>query len=308
MKTYYDFIKDTRRLVESAKKIATGKGAAFGGAKLADMKNVLRADNAQKKELAAKLKKIGLTPRAVIFAPHPDDECMMSLPLRAMNECGFEIVDAAVTLGSNKQRQQPRKRELREAMEYLGWKMNVFGFEHINPQTRKADKKFWGECVGKIAAFILEKKPAVIFTPHRRDWNKTHIGTSLLVWDALALVGDKWSGVVVETELWQAMETPNMLSEVSPEILAAMTGALSCHTKEVERNPYHLNLVSYMTDNVRRGAELVGGQGGGAPNFAFGQIYRVLVKKGKGWRSAFKSLILPADKSVAEILEKLLWK
>ena len=291
MKTYYDFIKDTRRLVESAKKIATGKGAAFGGAKLADMKNVLRADSAQKKELAAKLKKIELTPRAVIFAPHPDDECMMSLPLRAMNECGFEIVDAAVTLGSNKQRQQPRKRELREAMEYLGWKMNVFGFEHINPQTRKADKK-----------------PAVIFTPHRRDWNKTHIGTSLLVWDALALVGDKWSGVVVETELWQAMETPNMLSEVSPEILAAMTGALSCHTKEVERNPYHLNLVSYMTDNVRRGAELVGGQGGGAPNFAFGQIYRVLVKKGKGWRSAFKSLILPADKSVAEILEKLLWK
>lgn len=308
MKTYYDFIKDTRRLVESAKKITTGKNAAFGGGKLADAENVLHIGGAQKKELFAKLKKIGLAPRAVIFAPHPDDECMMSLPVRVMNECGFEIIDAAVTLGSNMQRRQPRKRELRDAMDYLGWKMNVFGFERINPQTRRTDKKFWGECAGKIASFILEKKPAVIFAPHSRDWNKTHIGTSLLVKDALALVGGKWNGVVVETELWQAMETPNMLSEVSPEILAAMTGALSCHTKEVERNPYHLNLVSYMTDNVRRGAEIVGGQGGDAPNFAFGQIYRVLVKKGSGWKSAFKSLILPADKSVAEVLEKLIWK
>ncbi len=30
-----------------------------------------------------------------------------------------------------------------------------------------------------------------------------------------------------------------------------------------------------MMDNVRRGAELVGGQGGAAPRFAFATLYRV---------------------------------
>ncbi len=111
----------------------------------------------------------------------------------------------------------------------------------------------------------------------------------------------------IQTELWQAMENPNLLAEVSPEILAAMTGALSCHTKEVERNPYHLNLVSYFTDNVRRGAEIVGGQGGDAPKFAFGQNYRVLARRGAAWRPAFASKILTAGESVSTLLEQL-WK
>ena len=32
---------------------------------------------------------------------------------------------------------------------------------------------------------------------------------------------------------------------------------------------------AWMIDNVRRGAELVGGQGGAAPRFAFATLYRL---------------------------------
>jgi hypothetical protein len=48
-----------------------------------------------------------------------------------------------------------------------------------------------------------------------------------------------------------------------------------CHAGEVRRNPYHARLPAWMLDNVRRGAELVGGRGAKAPDFTFATIYRL---------------------------------
>ena len=49
-------------------------------------------------------------PVTLIFSPHPDDECIIGgLPLRLMREAGVRVVNVAVTLGSNKERQQPRQ-------------------------------------------------------------------------------------------------------------------------------------------------------------------------------------------------------
>ena len=47
------------------------------------------------------------------------------------------------------------------------------------------------------------------------------------------------------------------------------------HVGEVRRNPYHLLVPPWMQDNVRRGGELVGGQGGAAPDFFFCTLYRL---------------------------------
>ena len=60
------------------------------------------------------------------------------------------------------------------------------------------------------------------------------------------------------------MATPNLMVESSPEDLADMMAALSFHVGEVQRNPYHLLVPAWMQDNVRRGGEVVGGQGGAA--------------------------------------------
>lgn len=71
------------------------------------------------------------------------------------------------------------------------------------------------------------------------------------------------------------MTNPNLLVELNVDDVASLITALACHTGEVRRNAYHARLPAWMIDNVRRGAELVGGRGGTAPDFTFGVIYRV---------------------------------
>ena len=54
-----------------------------------------------------------------------------------------------------------------------------------------------------------------------------------------------------------------------------MMAATTFHVGEVQRNPYHLLLPAWLMDNVRRGAEVAGGQGGTAPDFSFAALYRL---------------------------------
>jgi hypothetical protein len=63
--------------------------------------------------------------------------------------------------------------------------------------------------------------------------------------------------------------------ESNVDDVADLLAALSVHVGEVRRNPYHLRMPAWLQDNVRRGAELVGGQGGQAPDFTFATLYRL---------------------------------
>jgi hypothetical protein len=70
----------------------------------------------------------------------------------------------------------------------------------------------------------------------------------------------------------------------------------------VERNPYHLLLPAWMMDNVRRGGEVAGGQGGAAPDFAFAALYRI--RKWKGGESVrfFEGgKKVPCSKNISEL-------
>ena len=45
-------------------------------------------------------------PNALIFSPHPDDECIIGgLALRLQREAGMRVINVAVTQGSHKDRQ-----------------------------------------------------------------------------------------------------------------------------------------------------------------------------------------------------------
>jgi LmbE family N-acetylglucosaminyl deacetylase len=218
-------------------------------------------------------------PRALIFSPHPDDECIIGgLALRLMREAGMRVVNVAVTQGSNKARQAGRLDELKAACGYLGFDLIQTaprGLEHINIKTRTEDSARWQSSVEVVAAIIAEQRPEVVFFPHDSDWNSTHVGTHYLVVDALARQAADFTCYAVETEFWGAMATPNLMVESSVEDLAEMMTALSFHVGEVQRNPYHLLVPPWMQDNVRRGGELVGGQGQAAPDFVFCTLYRL---------------------------------
>jgi LmbE family N-acetylglucosaminyl deacetylase len=217
-------------------------------------------------------------PRTLIFSPHPDDECIIGgLALRLQREAGMRVLNVAVTQGSNKARQAARWDELRAACEYLGFELLetvAGGLERINAQTRTQDPPHWQAAVAVVAKIIADQRPAVVFFPHDTDWNSTHVGTHHLLVDALARQGPGFTCAVLETEFWGAMATPNLMVESSMTDVGDLMAALSFHVGEVKRNPYHLLVPAWMQDNVRRGAELVGGQGGGAPDFTFCTLYR----------------------------------
>jgi LmbE family N-acetylglucosaminyl deacetylase len=218
-------------------------------------------------------------PVALIFSPHPDDECIIGgFALRLMREAGMRVTNVAVTQGSNKERQQARWQELKNACDWLGFGLEQTapnGLEKINAKTRKDDPKYWADAVRVIAATLARHQPRAIFFPHELDWNSTHIGTYFLVTDALKTLPANFQCLMVETEFWGQMPSPNLMVESSVEDVADLLAALSFHVGEVRRNPYHLRMPAWLQDNVRRGAELVGGQGGLAPDFAFATLYQL---------------------------------
>ncbi|HWF19059.1 MAG TPA: PIG-L family deacetylase [Verrucomicrobiae bacterium] len=218
-------------------------------------------------------------PKVLIFSPHPDDEVIIGgLALRLLREANWNIINVAVTQGSKKERQAERLAELKSCCDCIGFGLvqtAPSGLEKINLKTREQDAAHWAASVKVIADILMKHQPKVILVPHDNDWNSAHIGTHFLVMDALKTLSANFSCHVVETEFWGAMASPNLMVEISPRDLGDLITALTFHVGEVQRNPYHLTLPAWMVDNVRRGGELVGGQGGAAPDFVFATLYRL---------------------------------
>ncbi len=184
--------------------------------------------------------------------------------MRLLREAKWNVVNVAVTLGSKRARQSARRRELQNACASLGFKLIVpgtRGLEQINPESRAKNPAHWRAAVKTIAGILAEQKPRVIFFPHENDVHPAHVGVHWLVLDALKTLPRDFTCFVVETEFWGQMADPNLLVEIGAKDLADLVAALTFHAGEVKRNSYHARLPAWMIDNVRRGAELVGGRG-----------------------------------------------
>src|SRR5437764_14880638 len=88
-------------------------------------------------------------PRALIFSPHPDDEVIIGgLPLRLLRELKINVINVAVTQGSNKSRQAARWKELAACCRYIGFGLLATkpnGLEGINAQTRAQEPAHWDQ-------------------------------------------------------------------------------------------------------------------------------------------------------------------
>ena len=159
------------------------------------------------------------------------------------------------------------------------------GFDRVSPETRSQRVGEWAEKVRILADCFEQLRPDVIFAPHAEDWHPAHIGTHFLVAEALgdylARAGGEFIPLV-ETAYWHEHTQPNLMIGISPDVVATLVMATAEHGGEVRRNAYHLRLPSRLIENVRRGAETVGGQGIAAPGFPFAELYRVTFVTTKG--------------------------
>src|SRR3954467_421815 len=94
-------------------------------------------------------------PRALIFSPHPDDECIIGgLALRLMREAGTRVVNVAVTQGSNMARRAGRREERKRGCEYRGFDLiqaAAGGLENINVTSRTGNAVQWRASVEAVA-------------------------------------------------------------------------------------------------------------------------------------------------------------
>ncbi|HEV8542597.1 MAG TPA: PIG-L family deacetylase [Verrucomicrobiae bacterium] len=268
MQPYNQFVQYYEQLYRDGKKIPLG---GF--------------ENAAKPQIAAD------APKVLIFSPHPDDECIIgALPLRLLREAKMRVINVAVTQGSKQERQAERLAELKRACEFMRYELiqtHPNGLERVNAKTREQDSGFWRESVAVIADILKRTAPKIVFFPHEQDWNSSHIGTHYLVTDALKSIPG-FESYVVETEYWGANPQPNLMVQSTVQDVADMVAGTSCHVGEVTRNPFHLFLPAWMQENVRRGSELVGGQGKAAPDWTFATLYRM-----RQWRKGGFEEVLP---------------
>ncbi|MGH7979815.1 MAG: PIG-L deacetylase family protein, partial [Limisphaerales bacterium] len=180
-------------------------------------------------------------PVALIFSPHPDDECLIGgFALRLMRETGMKVVNVAVTQGSKKSRQESRLQELKNACDWLGFDLEQTapgGLDKVNLESRADDPARWSDSVNIVAGILARHQPKAIFFPHETDWNVTHIGTHFLVMDALDRLPRDFRCLLIETEYWAPMASPNLMVESSVDDVADLLAALSFHAGEVRRNP-----------------------------------------------------------------------
>ena len=266
MNPFQKFVAESARVFKSGKKLSRGDPAKI-----------------------ARVKISSTAPTTLLFSPHPDDECIVGgLALRLRREAKWNVINVAVTLGSEKKRRVPRLRELKKACHHLGFALIGAGLENINLEMREKNAARWQTAVGVIARILKEYQPRAIILPHEADRHSTHVGVHFLVLDALISLPHDFECFVIETEFWGQMTRPNLLVESDVADVVTLVAALACHAGEVRRNPYHARLPAWMMDNVRRGAEIVGGQGGTSPDFTFGTIYRLQKWRGGTLQTVFK--------------------
>lgn len=218
----------------------------------------------------------GMKKRALMLAPHPDDESLTGLlALRLQEECGYEVWVTPFSLGSLRARRGERKGELRAACEQLGFRLKFLA----------ADGE--GRVVAEgLAGWLGELRPEIFFVPHAKDGHATHRAAHRAGVAALDAAGGRQA--VVETEYWHPLERPNLMVAAGRGHLARLRGALACHRGELARHDYSASLAAWMRDNTRRGAERIGGAGAVAPKFRHSTLYRARWREGGRWGAMFR--------------------
>jgi N-acetylglucosamine malate deacetylase 1 len=242
----------------------------------------------------------------LMCSPHPDDEALVGgFALRALQECNARVVNCAITLGADPKRKKGRLNELRASCAVLGFELKIpgwprkLGLEHVEPQVAKSNPQLWRLNQAHLKSVFEYAKPDFVLMLHAGDLHHTHKGTHQLAAEVAAeysrRIRDKRL-LLLETEYWHPMEKPNLMVGITSPDVAALIMAVAEHGGEVGRNPYHLRHPARMMDNVRRGSEVIKGEGASAETFMFAELYRLSSITNGAEKNTPKWKIIPPDR------------
>lgn len=236
----------------------------------------------------------------LLCSPHPDDEALTgTLPLRLRLEGQASVVNLAMTLGSDPRRQAARRAELTAACRLLGFMVRLSrapsGFVLAGPAAAAPGSVAWQAMEDELVGLLAEIRPRLICLPHDDDGHGTHVAVHHLARQAVLrhVRQQDREVLLVQTEFWRPMRSPNLLVGIAAAEVATLVNALSQHAGEMARHPLHLLLPPRLMDNVRRGSELLGDYGDPAAAFTFGELYRLSLVGPEGIRQPDGPIILP---------------
>ena len=300
---FWEWLSYVNRTIQA---VDSGRGATLGPASVPPIPPLIPA---------AKPK----GPRVLFCAPHPDDECLVAaLGVRLRLESDAHVTNIAITLGSDTAQRPRRRKELESAHQVLGFDLliptepgssSADGFEDVHLSARQSHPEAWSSRVGALADILDSTQPEAVFAPHEEDFNSTHVGTHYLVSEALDayLARHPESDVLfIETEFWHQVTDANLMVGMTPEHAAIQIVAAAEHGGEMKRMPYHLLHPCRLMDNVRRGSEVVGGQGAGVQPIVFAELYRVSFRRGREviGPTPGNHILLPSEKATLDWLRR----
>jgi LmbE family N-acetylglucosaminyl deacetylase len=248
----------------------------------------------------------------ILCSPHPDDEALTSSLILRLQQTGVYTLNLAITLGSDTDKKTTRLAELKNSCRILDFDttpvISPLAFPSLTIEEKQDSPETWTEKVNILADHFNRFLPRLVACPHKHDGHPTHSAANELVMEA-AQEYSSASGnslLMVETEFWYPMRAPNLLLGVRPDEAATSIAALSCHKSQISRNPYHLRLPARYMDTVRRGSEICS-YGSPAPDFLFGELYRVSCVMNGVRHGAQNTLhVIPPEKGLSlDALDKL---
>ncbi len=214
------------------------------------------------------------SPKILILAPHPDDECLMAgYALRAKEDWGSEVYVLPYSYGSRIERRLPRCKEMQAAVE-------VLGFHWLDSRSNSQMERL---SMSEFVQACRSIEPDIIISPHPDDHHPVHVEAAKMVRDfrvAMTAVFNKDASrkkeiTWVQTEYWKQNAEPNFFLPLSKDHVIRMGQALQKHEGEISRNPYHLSLPAWLMDQSRRAPEVLGGFGQESSQYLLGILLKV---------------------------------
>ncbi|MFA5888224.1 MAG: PIG-L family deacetylase [Candidatus Nanoarchaeia archaeon] len=187
--------------------------------------------------------------KVLIFAPHPDDDLIgcggsIAKHVKQGNEVAIVYLtsgDAGSLKYAKKQLAEIREKEAGNAAKIIGVKDLIF---LKNPDGYLECNK---ENLVKIVDLIREKKPNIIYIPHKSDAHKDHMKTYELVAESIGRAssplfqeckGEPWSvDIVLCYEVWTPLQEISYIENID-EFIDLKIQALEQHKSQIQDMRY----------------------------------------------------------------------